>query len=249
MLESFLYNSLLVEECGAGHRSFEVDVVTQFPNSLYRYMSHNYAGLATTVCADYTPATAGDDKRLDRQHMGRALLNDIGVSPSGPHGIIHHKEQGVRLLAALHAFGFFAEDGVEKIPFWRVAPYATAGSADDQVYVTIYRRALEDGTGYKALLVVMNESFAPVEVPLSILDPARVLGGPNTLTAGDVLGDTSVPAALAEWWAGVSGGREAGPVLKDIETGDIVAAEGPGTYGPVHVPYHDFRVLYAESRQ
>jgi len=31
MLESLWWSCFLVEECGAGHRSYEVDVVTQFP--------------------------------------------------------------------------------------------------------------------------------------------------------------------------------------------------------------------------
>jgi hypothetical protein len=253
MLESFIWNSLLVEECGAGHRSFEVDTVTQFPNSLYRYMSHNFSGIATTLCADSTPATAGDDKRLDRQHMGRCLLNDIGLSPSGPHGIIHHKEQGIRLLRQLASFGFFEDEGIEKVPFWRNADYVRIGerpSAESQVYVTVYRKQAAGG-GTRVLFVIMNESFDPVELPLTIRDTARILGGPNTLRRGAVLGRTAVPPELADWWAALSKTEGDAPVLVDFETGDVVArvAGDQEIYGPVYVPYHDFRVLYAESAQ
>ena len=249
-LESFIYSSLLVEECGGGHRSYEIDTVTQFPNSLYRYMCKNHTGLVTTVCADATPATAGDDKRLDRQHMGRALLNDIGLSPSGPHGIIHHKEQGVRLLTRLTEFGFFEEGSTEKLPYWRNRQYIRFGEkdpAESKCYVTVYRRPLDGRNGCKALLVLMNESLEPVELPLTIADPKRVLGGPNTLTAAAVRGQAEMPDGLKEWWKRVARRDASAPVLHDLESGDIVARI-PGeaeSYGPIFVPYHDFRVLYA----
>lgn len=251
MLESFLYNSLMVEECGAAHRSFEVDVVTQFPSSLYRYLCHNYSGLVTTVCADATEATAGDDKRLDRQHFGRALLNDIGVCPAGPHGVIHHKEQGVRLLTALRDFGFFEDQDIEKIPFWRIGRFVRVGdkpSEESRVYVTAYRRRLADGKGFKAIFVIMNENFEPIELPLFILDPVRILGGPNTLEGGDVLRKTVADAALADWWAKLSRRDSDSPVLMDLETGSLVARADKKreTYGPVYVPYHDYRVLYGQ---
>lgn len=253
MLESFLYSSLLVEECGAGHRSHEIDVVTQFPNSLYRYLSKSFTGLVTTVCADTTPATAGDDKRLDRQHLGRALLNDIGVSPSGPHGIIHHKEQGVRLLSRLGEFGFFDDAHIEKIPYWRSAGCVQLdGPAQqiEQVYATIYRRPLDKGNGCKALIVLMNESPKPVELLLTLPDAKRVLGGPNTLTAGAVRSRAAMPPALQPWWDRVGRRDSDAVVLQDLETGDIVGrAEGATEiYGPVYVPYHDFRVLYGHHQ-
>ena len=255
MLESLIWNSLLVEECGAGHRSFEVDIVTQFPMSLYQSLSKNFTGLATTVCADHTEITAGDAKRPDRQYFGRALLNDIGVAPNGPHGTIHHKEQAIRLLNALHDFGFFDADDIEKIPFWRnerYVRYGTLSPSEGQVYVTVYRRPLDDGRGYKALFVIMNERFDPAEETLSILDLDRILGGPNTLASSGVMDRAGVPDELGEWWQGVLGEPEDTPVLMDVESGDIVqkAAGGEGeSYGPIFVPYHDFRVLYGESRQ
>jgi hypothetical protein len=255
MLESFIWSSLLVEECGAGHRSYEIDVVTQFPNSLYRTMCKNFTGLVTTVCADATPVRSGDDKRLDRQHFGRALLNDIGVAPNGPHGTIQHKEQAVRLLTRLAEFGFFDDHNIEKIPFWRNDRCATVGEAasgEPQVYVTVYRRPLADGAGYKALFVIMNEGFEPVEIPLRILAPERIFGGPgNTLRAGPVLAAADPPEGLAEWWREVAAPGGERIVLRDLESGDVVArADGDAeVYGPVFVPYHDFRVLYGHCEQ
>ena len=253
MLEPFLWNSLLVEECGACNRAYEIDLITQFPNSLYRQMGKNYTGLITTLCADVTEATAGDDKRQDRQRLGLALLHDFGVTPNGPHGTFHHKEQGVRLLSALADFGFFEDQDIEKLPFWRNSGAVAIGdkpSPESNVYVTVYRRPLADGKGCKAIFVILNESARPVELPLRIVDPARVLGGGNTLKSGDVLARAKVPVFFRETWAALTAADAARPVLVDFETGAAVARL-PGQaedYGPVYVPYHDYRVLYGECK-
>ncbi len=256
MIEPFIFSSLLVEECGAAHRSYEIDVITQFPSSLYRFLSKNHTGLVTTVCADATPATAGDDKRLDRNHFARALLNDIGVSPSGPHGIIHHKEQGVRLLTELAKFGFFEDDGTEKIPYWRNRQYVCMGDQDpvaSRVYVTVYRRPLAAGRGFKALFVIVNESDEAVELPLILNDPKRILGGPNNLTAGAIRRQAQVPEAIQAWWQRIAVRDADSFALEDIESGQIVArieakaeSREPAGYGPVYIPFHEFRVLYGQ---
>ncbi|MBI4311706.1 MAG: hypothetical protein HY681_07980, partial [Chloroflexi bacterium] len=250
MLESFWWSSFLVEEAGAGHRAYDVDMVTQFPSSVYRYLSHNFTGLATAHMADTTFAEYGDDKRLDRQLMGRALLNDIGLTPTGAHGIIYHKEDAVRLLKALTEFGFFEDANTEKLPYWRNEQYVKIGdkpSTKSEVYVTVFRRPLPEGKGTHALFVVMNESFDPVELPLHLADVERLLGGSNTLTANEVLRQTPVHESLRGWWDKVPASQAAAPVLLDIETGDVVAREtgDAETYGPVYIPYHDFRVFLA----
>ena len=245
MLEPFIWNSLLVEECGAQHRSYEVDVMTQFPNSLFRYMSKSYTGLVTTQCADLSPIVAGDDKRLDRQIFARALLMDFGVTPHGPHGIIHNNEQGIRLLNRLQEFGFFDDADIEKLPFWRNSDTVALSDTDD-VYVTIYRRPL-DGGGYKAIFVIVNEKLEDTEVTLTIADPAR-LGGANTLTRSAALDRQEVPNAFADWWQRLEQKDGAATVLLDLEHGRT-ASRQPGdaeAYGPIHVPYHDYRVYYAE---
>ena len=250
MLESFWWSCFLVEGAGALHRAYEVDMVTQFPSSIYRYLGHGFSGLAAAHMADATFAEYGDDKRLDRQILGRALLNDIGVTPQGPHGIIYHKEDAVRLLDALTKFGFFVDADIEKLPYWRNAPYVKIGdqpSTGSEVYVTVYRRPLPDGNGFHALFVVMNESFDPVELPLQLIDVARLLGGPNTLTSGEALAQTPMHESVKDWWKEASARGAAAPALMDVESGDVVARQ-PGdaeTYGPIYLPYHDFRVFLA----
>ena len=251
--ESFAWDTMLVEECGSDHRTFEVDNITQFPNSLYRYLCHNYSGLIARVVPGAAQAMPGDDKRLDRQYLGRALLNDIGVAFQGPHGNFVHREQAVRLINALDEFGFFEDQGTEVLPFWRNADIVRFGSSSavPGVPVTVYRRPMAEGNGYKALIVVLNESDEPVQAPLQLLNAQRVLGGPNALTAGAVRGAMPVADPLGEWWSQLAARNIESIVLKDVETGDIVARLGGDaeTYGPLYVPYHDYRLLYAEGGQ
>ncbi len=253
MLEPFLWNSVLVEECGAGCRAYELDLITQFPNSLYRAMGKNYAGITATLVADASDTTPGDDKRVDRQRSGLALLHDFGAAPNGPHGTHGHKEQAIRLLSALQEFGFFEDAGIEKLPFWRNAAHVRIGdqpSAQSQVYVTVYRRPLADGKGYKAIFVILNESDGPVELPLTVIDPLRVFGGANNQQVGEILARVSVPDFLKETWDARKGDDAGKPALSDLETGEVVARQaGEGeTYGPVYVPYHDYRILYGHCR-
>jgi hypothetical protein len=82
-LESFIYNCLLVEGAAGWNRSYELDNVAQYPASLYRYLAKAYTGLVTTHIYDETPITPGDDPRLDRQILGRALLHDSGCLRAG----------------------------------------------------------------------------------------------------------------------------------------------------------------------
>jgi hypothetical protein len=266
MLESTIWSSLLVEECGAANRAYEVDTLTQFPNSLYRFMGKNWTGLVTAMCADATPCMPGDDKRLDRQRLGLALLHDFGVIPNGPHGTFEHKEQGVRLLRELGTFGLFDDAAVEKLPFWRneaiVSVAATQKAAqpagDDAaarangtaaVRVTAYRKPLAGGKGYGVLFVVLNETLADADVPLVVRDPKR-LGGAGSLTAAAVLGRLTAPQGFGDWWKELASRDGGAIVLRDIESGDVVergtAAAGGETYGPIHVPSHDYRIFYGE---
>jgi hypothetical protein len=263
MLESMIWSSMMVEECGAANRAYEVDLLTQFPNSLYRFMGKNWTGLVTTLCSDATPCLPGDDKRLDRQRLGVGLLHDFGAAPTGPHGVFQHKEQAVRLLRELEQFGFFDDASVEKLPFWRnmavvamgpsARPAAELSEAAErargtaEVRVTAYRRPLPDGKGTAVLFVVLNETLQDCDLPLVVRDPAR-LGGPGSLTATAVLEQLEAPAGFSEWWQGLVDRDGAAIVLRDIESGDVVergqtGAEGE-TYGPIHVPAHDYRVFY-----
>jgi hypothetical protein len=269
MLESTVWSSLMVEECGAGNRAYEVDTLTQFPNSLYRFMGKNWTGLVTAMCADFTPCMPGDDKRLDRQRLGLGLLHDFGVVPNGPHGTIAHKEQGVRLLRELERFGVFDDATVEKLPFWRNGAIVAVGPDENpaakeageaaaqargtaEVRVTAYRRPLAAGPdgaakGTGVLFVVLNETLHDCDVPLVVRNPGR-LGGAGSLRAAAVLGELAPPAGFADWWQNLVSRDGEAVVLRDIESGDVVERKSTGpdgeTYGPIHVPAHDYRVFY-----
>jgi hypothetical protein len=253
MIESFIWNSLLVEECGAQHRSLEVDMVTQFPSSLYRYICHGYTGLAVHSLPDSIPVRAGDNKMYERQYLGRALLHDIGVSSDGPHGRIHHREQVLRLLQDLTDFGYFEDGEVEFLPYWRNQSIVQTGATKPapDVHTSIYRRALPNGQGYQVLMVVMNESLKDVEVPLRLLQPEALFGkgGKNTQTGAALPVPVTLPPELADWWAREGANTKAGElVLLDLEQGTAVQRQ-PGaaeSYGPLFVPTHDYRLLYAK---
>ncbi len=262
---SFGWDTMLVEECGSAPRSYELDVMTQFPASLYRYLAHNWSGLVTHLAPDNSAGLrAGDDPRIERQLLGRCLAHEIGLTRQGPHGSVQQVEQVGRLLKRLQEFGFFDETGCEMLPYWRPNPVVRYGAGAPppargileqlagRAHVTVFRHRLDGGrAGVKALFVIVNETAGDVQETLTLTDAARILGGPNTLKAGAVRAQAAVPPELAAWWAQVGGGGRDDTVLMDLESGDVVA-KTPGAgeaYGPVHVPYHDFRVLYAERSE
>lgn len=254
LLESLAFDTQQVEECGAAHRSLDIDTVVQFPNSLDRYLSHNYTGLVSRISPDVIVAFGGDDKVYDRQYIGRALINDVGVTSNGPHGYFVHKEQAIRVLTLLTDFGLFDEKDVEKIPYWRNGDVLQYDTRKEPVraYATVYRRPLGEGhKGVKTLIVLMNESDENVQFPLVISDAKKVFGGPDTLKASDVRGKANVPDALKAWWAKYAPRDADAKVLMDLETGDIVSpvAGKDGTFGPVFVGRHDFRILYGQCEE
>ncbi|MDA0840941.1 MAG: DUF6067 family protein [Planctomycetota bacterium] len=248
--ESFAWDTQLVEECGAGTRTFELDNVTVYPLSLWRVMSHNFTGLICRLVPDFMSTQEGDDKRPERQYLGRALLHDIGMCSDGPHGYFAHAEQAVTLINKLHDFGLLNDENVEYIPYWRSSQVVRYGNADtNKVYVTVFRRPLENG-GYKALFVIMNESDKPLNLPLHLLDLNRTLGGPNTMKAADVRGRVEVPEKMKKWWSALSNRDGETLALRNFETDEAVLKAGAGeSYGPVYVPYHDYRILYGESKK
>jgi hypothetical protein len=195
--------------------------------------------------------------------LGVALLHDFGVTRGG--GVLlgagiswvqmEHAEQAVRLLGRLGKFGFFKDADIEKLPFWRNDAQVRMGDKpgdESQVRVTIYRRPLDNGKGYKAIFVILNESDGDVELPLDLRDAKRLLGGANTLRRRDVLDCAKVPAALQQAWQATDGKAADEPALMDLETGKLIAKSGDKTgerYGPVYVPNHDYRVLYGECEK
>jgi hypothetical protein len=267
LLESFMWNSLIWGDDGALMRAYEIDMLSSFPNSYYRFAAMNYSGLSTTMVPAINPVGSGDDPRLDRQMLGVALLHDFGVTRGG--GVLlgagiswvqmEHAEQAVRLLGRLGKFGFFKDADIEKLPFWRNDAQVRMGDKpgdESRVRVTVYRRPLDNGKGYKAIFVILNESDGDVELSLDLRDSKRILGGANTLRRGDVLGRAAVPAALQQAWKAADGKAADEPALMDLETGKLIAKSGDKVgdkagerYGPVYVPYHDYRVLYGECEK
>ena len=120
---------------------------------------------------------------------------------------------------------------------------------ESKVRVTVYRRPLDNGKGYQAIFVILNESDGDIELPLNILNTKRILGGANTLRGEAVAAVKPVPEVLKAAWS--PDARTAAPALRDFETDELIARAGKDgeRYGPVFVPYHDYRVLYAEGRQ
>jgi hypothetical protein len=262
MLEPFLWDTLMLQDCGSTFRSYDIDLIVAYPNSLYRAMGMNYSGLIATMVPAETPAGSGDNPRFDRQMLGLGLLHDFGITRGGELlagaslGLTHmeHEEQAVRLLSRLARFGFFEDAGIEKLPFWRNDAQVRMGDKpgdESKVRVTVYRRPLDNGKGCKALFVILNESDKDVELPLDIRDPKRILGGPNTQRCRQAIGQTEIPDKLKAAWTLVTGSTADLPALTDLETGEPIARIGEKgeRYGPVAVPYHDYRVLYAENRQ
>jgi len=261
LLESYLWNTVMMRTVGAEVGSYDVDLISRYPNSLYRTMAMNYAGVITTLMPDKCPAGPGDDRRFDRQKLGLALLHDFGVARDGsgisfrggPQGRFQNVEEAVRLINRLEKFGFFRDDDVEKLPFWRNDALVRMGDKpgdESKVRVTVYRRPLNNGKGYQAIFAILNESDGDIEMPLDLLDAKRILGGSNTLRAGDIAALKSVPEVVKAAWS-VDAKVAAVPALRDFETDELIPRAGDKgeRYGPVFVPFHDYRILYAECRQ
>jgi hypothetical protein len=267
LLESFMWNSLIWGDDGALMRAYEIDLITSFPNSFYRAAAMNYTGLSATMVPAINPVGSGDNPCLDRQMLGVALLHDFGVTRGGQCALgagityvpMEHEEQAVRLLGRLGQFGFFKDADIEKLPFWRNDAQVRMGDKpgdESKVRVTVYRRPLDNGKGYKAIFVILNESDSDVELPLDLRDAKRLLGGANTLRRSDVLGRAAVPAALQQAWRAAGAKAADTPVLTDLETGELIAQSSDKAgdkagerYGPVHVPFHDYRILYGECEK
>ena len=260
LLESYLWNTVMMRGVGAAVDSYDVDLVSRYPNSLYRSMAMNYAGVITTLMPDKCPVGPGDDPRFDRQKLGLALLHDVGVArdggnvsfQGGPQGRFQNAEQAVRLINRLEKFGFFRDDDVEKLPFWRNDALVRMGEKpgdESKVRVTVYRRPLDGGKGYKAIFVILNESDGDIEMPMDLRDENRILGGSNTLRVGDIAPIKKVPEILKAAWT-VDAKAALLPALRDFESDEQIPRAGDKgeRYGPVFVPYHDYRVLYAEHR-
>jgi len=254
LLESTSWDCQLVEGAGAAHRSYDIDIVTQFPPSIYRYFTKNFTGLICRLVADGGLLSPGDDPRIERQMIGRVMLHDVGLVPTGPHGQLQQRAQNTHILTKLADFGYFDDEMTEFIPYWRnegLVDFAGVSGAapGNDLLVSIFRRPIDDGDGYKCLLVVMNERNAAVEANLSVPAMEKLLGGPNTLTVGGLRGAVEAAEPFADLWSDLVERGADHPALMDLETDRPVMATSkrqPNTFGPIHIPEHDVKLLYAE---
>jgi len=267
--ESFAWDIQLVEMAGSHHESVEIDSVVAYPKDRFRFFCQKWTGTIARVVPGYsgthTRPRSGDDTRFDRQYLGRALTHDIGVCSDGPHGCMNQPEEGVRLLNELTDFGFFDEEHLEFLPYWRLGGHIRYGPdygdkkytlftkpPEKDVYVSAYRRPFErDGKrGYQVIFAIMNEADEPVRADLHLLNGDRFFGagGRNQLTLTEALAKLDPPGGgeeenLDQWRRPADADAV---VLLDLENKSFIRRrDGQGEdYGPVYVPSHEYRVLW-----
>lgn len=256
--------------------SAEQNLAVCYPIRLFRYLAGTHTGLTaqlrTNASALTRPSMAPG---ADRAALGRALLHDIGLDPNG----MANLSEVATVVKALEAFGCFSDDGnTEFIPYWRagtVVRYGEPFEAGDAfnlqtedpnagVYVSAWRRPAAGGHGCQVLLVVVNERSSPVRDVLYLLDNRRLFGGPNALTAGDVVSSwpmSTIPAD-SDWAQSRLAGQtrvrdrqgKLSPrvVLKDMtDSGFVWQQKTAGTveiYGQLFVPAYGYRILWGTSR-
>ncbi|MFO7870220.1 MAG: hypothetical protein R6V03_02170 [Kiritimatiellia bacterium] len=267
--ESFAWDIQLVEMAGSHHPSVEIDSVVAYPKDKFRFFCQKWTGTIPRVVPGYGGRTtrpySGDDTRFDRQYLGRALTHDIGVCLDGPHGSMNQPEQGIRLLNRLMDFGFFDDENVEFLPYWRLEDVVCYGRdygerkfavingpSETMAYVSAWRRPYEKNgqKGFQVIFAIMNEADEPVRGDLHIMKNAPFFGpdGRNQLLLTEALDELTVEndteAAALKQWRSASG--EDGRVLLDLENRRFVRRR-PGqeeTYGPLYIPSHEYRVLW-----
>lgn len=244
--ESFGWDMQLVEMAGSAHTSYEVDSVVNYPKDRFRFFCQKWTGLIPRLVPQYggprTHLRSGDDKRLDRQYLGRSLAHDIAACANGPHGWFLQFEQTIRLLNVLHEFGYFDEQTTEFVPYWHTEGDALRYGPDygdrkftvftvpaaKNVYVSAFRRPYQkDGReGYQVLFVLFSEADEPVEANLHLLRPERFFGsgGRNSLPLSEALAEMTPEKEahadlLAEWAKTADADRL---VLYDPEFGRLV---------------------------
>jgi hypothetical protein len=204
--------------------------------------------------------------------LGRALLHDIGVEPSG----LAHLTEVATVVKALDEFGAFLDDGqTEFVPYWRtglLVRYGEEFKADDaftltkenplsRVYLSLWRRPQD--RGFKSLIAIVNESDKPTREQLYVFDLARLFGGPNALDARAIIegwnmsaipgnSDWSKPR-LQDLVLSHGGPPRTLPIsLLDMTDRGYVrqarAEKDLEVYGPVHIPPRSFRLLCGAGR-
>jgi hypothetical protein len=263
--ESYVEGSWMTESAGGETKSHEIDHITRFPLSGWRFACSTPKGLTVHHGPRFgLSSDPGDDPRLDRARLARVLSHDIGATPIG-----NSMEHYTHVFKALVDFGYFEEETTEYIPYWRSGDLVRYGekfhgdsfdlTAEDpfvNLHVTIYRRPYKKANGkqgYKALFVIVNEGWEPLRGRLHILKPESVFGGPNNLWISDIHCDPAyeLPFGLGHvgptfpygMFHGLRDAEEQGTVIKSLykDPPEEVKEE---IYGPIYVRGHDFRLLY-----
>jgi hypothetical protein len=271
-LAESLAGAVLLEGAAGGDAATAAKTLADtYSLPLFRYLAGTHLGVGGRLLGNSPKLIQpGQNPNCDRMVLGRALLHDLGVDAAG----VSHLAMAARLIGALNDFGYFAADGqTEYIPYWRsqeLVRYGEVHTGKDafeefasdpmsRVKVSIWRRPAAEGTGAKALIMVINEGDAPVREQLYITNPAKLFGGPNGLTYQDSTKrwDTSSIPANSDWGtiklANVGAAdpgdkrKRSGRFLQDIEDlGGLVELEDKGTlqvYGRTFIPAKSFRVF------
>lgn len=246
------------------------DAVALYPIAFLRALAGGPTALTVRLRPNVRALIDAYEPGLDRQVLGRALLHDIGVDIRG----LGQGAEFLRVVAALRAFGYFADDGrTEFIPYWRTDGLVRYGEAFDSsdsfnltsddpatgTHVSVYRRpyTVDGHEGVQVLFVVVNERDQGVRHRLSVLDVERIFGRGRARPRGtQILADLDygrVPAA-SDWGVDAVTGRAVyrEPGLRDLEThGFVRAADNKGQeaeiYGPLHIAARDVRLVWAFS--
>lgn len=263
--------ALLAGLAGGDAKSAVATLADTCPMGLFRYLAAPHTGLSAQLRTNAAVlATPGAAPACDRIALGRALLHDIGVDIAG----LGQRAQTATLLRALDNFGYFKDDGkMEFLPYWRAGEAVRFGEAFTKggsfevteenpmarAYVSVYLRpSAKDPAKLQAMFVVVNEGDKPLREQFYILQPARVFGGANLVTAAAVIEGwdfTRIPED-SDWRKGVMIGSAAnrekpGLFLKDLEDAGFMQATSTGggmeIYGKLFVPARSFRLLFGSG--
>lgn len=201
--ESWASGILLDGPAGGAALSATNTLADTYPLALFRYLAGTHTGLGARLNSNSAKLIRpGMNPASDRMALGRALMHDIGVEPTG----LAHLVMASRVVKALADFGCFEADGkTEFVPYWRSRKLARYGEEFTQanvfeettvdptarIHVSVWRRPAPEGKkGTRALILVVNEGDQPVREQFYVLDPTRLFGGAN---------DYHLKDAVARW--------------------------------------------------
>jgi len=263
---SFALGAVLEGPAGGAAASASADHADTYPLELFRYFACTHTGLPARVVPE-TFARPGGSPRPERIVLGRALLHDVGVDLAK----LVDLASAARLVNALEEFGYFGEE-VEFTPYWRsgaAVRFGEAAEADEAfataeqrgqggTYVSLFRRPVDGGRkAYRVMFVIVNERDEPVRERLYLFEPDRLMGGAIAATLGDVIRRYELDGIPhdSDWRQQnlLAAQSTKTTAFRDLEDqGAVTRAEtAPGetyaVFGPIYVPAHDFRVLYAST--